>query len=369
MDNKSFYSLALQIAGEGRDTARPWADPPTRGAGRVGVFVAWATLAAEQAPPDHRDALARVVRDAAIVDAWQTAAAARGLSALHAAGIPTLVMKGAALSWTCYPEGHLRPRNDDDLLVPRDRFDAAVATLVAAGYRVETQVDAEAVSRQRHLSRALPWGTHHVDLHWWPLNPVAFDRLPDFAALAAEAVPLAALGAAARAPGPVHTLLLLCAHRVAHHTPTEDPQWLLDLHFAAARLAPADWDRFVAVARESRVARLCGVELTRARARLGTRVPTAALEALAAVRGEPSADHLIDRGPLYVQWLNLRHLSGLRARLALLRAHLFPSAAYMRARFGPTGAAALPWLYCRRTGRGLLRWLREYARRIAGEVR
>ncbi|MGE3277968.1 MAG: nucleotidyltransferase family protein [Vicinamibacterales bacterium] len=324
------------------------------------MFLAWAALREERLDPAPRRRLERIVREAAIVDAWQGAAVTQCIAVLAAAGIPVLVMKGAALSWTCYPEAHVRPRNDDDLLVPRERFDAAVGALCAAGYRVEPQIEAEPVSRQRHLSREWPAGVHHVDLHWWPSNPVAFDALPAFEALMAGSVPLPACGPAARAPGTVHMLLLLCAHRVAHHTPTEDPQWLLDLHFAAVRLGQGEWARFAAAARASRISQICGTELASARARLGTPVPADVLADLLAARGEPSADHLRDRGPLYVQWLNLRHLSGPGARLALISAHLLPPAAYMQARFGPAGPLRLSWLYLRRLCAGSARWVREY---------
>jgi len=40
------------------------------------------------------------------------------LAALAGAGLPVLLLKGAALAYTLYPEPHLRDRSDTDLLFP-----------------------------------------------------------------------------------------------------------------------------------------------------------------------------------------------------------------------------------------------------------
>ncbi|HXG89483.1 MAG TPA: nucleotidyltransferase family protein, partial [Vicinamibacterales bacterium] len=158
---------------------------------------------------DRDDLRAAVARDLVQLAALRTA-----VNALAAAGIPALVMKGAALSFTCYPH-HFRPRNDDDLLVAPADFDAASHTLARAGYRMTVQIDDVAVVGQRLFCRAVSGVTHHLDLHSRPLNPLAFADLPSFAALAARSIALPALGEHARAVGPVDALVLACAHRVA----------------------------------------------------------------------------------------------------------------------------------------------------------
>ncbi|MGE0039657.1 MAG: nucleotidyltransferase family protein [Vicinamibacterales bacterium] len=337
--------------------------------GGAGVLLAWSALAESPLSDGARRRLETIVRDAAVVDTWRSEACAAALDRLAGAGVPALVMKGASLSLTCYPAPHLRPRDDDDLLVPEDRFDAALDALRAAGYQVEPQQEAVLVTRQRHLTKRLPWGVHQVDLHRRPLNPVAFDGLPAFDRLAADAVALPALGPSARGLGRVHTVIFLCAHRVAHHTVTTDQQWLLDLDLAASRLTDAEWDALTPLAIESGVAAVCAFELGRAVSVLGTPVPPRVLEALARVRGEASAAHLRDLGPLYVEWLNLWHLPDTAARLAFVRAHALPPAAYMRARFGGSPATPLAWLYARRLVGGLARWVREFAWRRRREVR
>jgi hypothetical protein len=369
MAGKSFLSNSLAVFDATPSGASERSILALAEQGGAGVLLAWAALADWPLSDAGRRRLEAVVRDAAVVDTWRSAACAEALERIDAAGVPTLVMKGASLSLTCYPAPHLRPRDDDDLLVPEAQFETALDALRDAGYQVEPQQEDARVTRQRHLTRRLPWGVHQVDLHRRPLNPVAFDGLPAFERLAAEAVRLPALGRAARGLGRVHTVIFLCAHRVAHHTVTTDRQWLLDLHFAASALSDAQWGEVAPGAIEAGVAAICLFELRRAVEVLGTAVPPPVLSALGRVRGEASASHLRDLGPLYVEWLNLRHLPDTAARLAFVRAHVLPPAEYMRARFDGSPTAPLAWLYCRRLAGGLTRWAREFVWRRRRERR
>lgn len=317
-------------------------------------------LAETDAPPATRARLEQIVRDALAVDLIRTASLRCVLDRLAADGVPVLIMKGAALAHTCYPAPHLRPRNDDDLVVSQAAFASACTSLERQGYIAEPQASGDRVTGQRHFARTGGGGTtHHVDLHWRLVNPAAFDDLPGFDTLAAASVPLPGLGRHARGFGSVHALLLACAHRVAHHTPTEDPQWLLDMHLIARTLDDRGWAEFAMQAEQSRLAEVCASELRRTREAFGTPVPDGVLARLAAVTGEPTAEHLGAHDPLHVQWLNLRHAGGWRARLTLVRQHVFPPPAYMLARDRPRHPALLPWLYVRRAGVGLGRWIRE----------
>lgn len=56
------------------------------------------------------------------------------LDVLEAAGIPALILKGAALAHLVYPSPYLRPMRDVDLLVPADRADEAWRLLRASGF-------------------------------------------------------------------------------------------------------------------------------------------------------------------------------------------------------------------------------------------
>jgi transposase-like protein len=293
------------------------------------------------------------------------AVAARRLSAvltrLADAGIPALVFKGAALSALYYPQPWLRSRNDDDLLVEPEAFDQARHVIEQSGYVSQPQNPGPAESGQAHYTQQFDAGDdHHLDLHWRPCVPRAFAALPAWQALRATQVPLPTLGPGAFAPGAVEHLVLLCAHRVAHHAADDDPLWLLDLHLVAGTLDEAQWNRLTAVAQEAQVARVCGFELARAVAAFDTPVPACVLAALGAASGERTARHLEACTPLHRLGRDL--VDEPRRAGRTLMARLAPPVAYMRHRYG-VPAPLLPAAYLWRAVGGGGRWLVEALRR------
>ncbi len=79
----------------------------------------------------------------------RAAALAEMLSALEQDGIRALVLKGAALAHTVYPQPGLRPMRDLDLLVAPAGLSQARKTLLHLGYREE-------------LEASTPAGHHHI---------------------------------------------------------------------------------------------------------------------------------------------------------------------------------------------------------------
>lgn len=305
------------------------------------------------------------LREAAVLEAERAARLGRVCGELARHRLDALVFKGAAHSYTMYPESHLRSRNDDDLWVRRADFGTACAVLEQLGYTPPVEITSPAITRQRHFARRDGVLLHQIDLHWWPVNPSAFDRLPDFDTCFAVSVPLTALGPWVRVPAPVHALLLACAHRVAHHTPTEDAMWLCDLHFLASALTVEDWGAFERIARDARVAQVCGLELSRARTVLGTPVPPEIIGRLVNVRGELSARYMRPLGPLGDLWRELTAPSGVTARARLLAEHLLPPREYVAARYGYHGVALLPLFYAHRAVNGLVNWTAQLMARLA----
>ena len=72
------------------------------------------------------------------------------LAALHEAGIEMLVLKGAALAYTVYPEPGLRPMRDLDILVPAVQVEAAQAVLLEIGFQATGFIEELSVNH-RHL--------------------------------------------------------------------------------------------------------------------------------------------------------------------------------------------------------------------------
>lgn len=314
---------------------------------------------------DASDEVRRRLREAIAIEAERAQALHQLTTLLARAHIGSLILKGAALSYTAYPAPHLRPRNDDDLWVRETDFARACALVEEAGYHAEIEMTASDITRQRHFHLERRATAHRIDVHWWPVNPSAFDALPVFDACLLRSVPLPGVGPHARAAGPVDALLLACAHRVAHHTISEDAVWLCDLHFLVNGFTADDWIDFEARARASGVARICGLELERARETLGTPAPPGIVNRLTAVEGEASAQYLRPLGPLRDLWLELRARGGWGPRLRLLAHHVVPPREYVAARYGYRGAILLPFLYAHRAVNGLAHWTAHLMARLA----
>jgi hypothetical protein len=133
--------LPVWRAVQGAAVGEPW--PPADGAA-ADLFVAQAAregllpLLFEQPglPPAVQAALPRHAAQAALARA-RSGLLMRALGTLH--GLlreePFVVLKGADYATRLYPRPELRPMQDLDLLVPRQRLDAVCARLLEAGLR------------------------------------------------------------------------------------------------------------------------------------------------------------------------------------------------------------------------------------------
>ncbi|KAB2931876.1 MAG: nucleotidyltransferase family protein, partial [Candidatus Contendobacter sp.] len=89
-----------------------------------------------QYPETLREAMTRHAYQAVAVELMRAAELRDVLAALAQAGLPVLLLKGAALAYTLYPEPHLRDRCDTDLLLPsRDEAERAWRVLQTLGYQ------------------------------------------------------------------------------------------------------------------------------------------------------------------------------------------------------------------------------------------
>jgi hypothetical protein len=275
------------------------------------------------------------------------------------------LLKGAALAYTHYPAPHLRPRADTDLLVHRGDRDTVVAALEALGYERMVVVSGELIVHQMQFEQRIAGGVvHQIDLHWKLLNPVAFaDRLTVEELMAAR-VPVPAMGPDAWALHPVHLLLHLAMHRIAHHEPAPDLRWLYDIHLVASSLAGDDWQRLESLAESRELGEITARALTAAASVFGMGLPPAAARWArdAAVRPLPRAFQPFmtpDRRVVTVIAADVRAARSWRAAIRVLREHVLPPAAYMRARYGIARSWLLPYYYAHRAIAGAPRIFRR----------
>jgi hypothetical protein len=132
-----------------------------------------------EVPPAVMKSLRDVVRDTTKRNLQRQVELDRVLGAFGAEGIPAMVLKGAALLESVYPEVGLRPMNDLDILVPRAAIERAQALVQEIGYRaaggtVEPDVEQKLLHHHHHFPLAK--GGAFIELHHHVLQaaPPAF---------------------------------------------------------------------------------------------------------------------------------------------------------------------------------------------------
>jgi hypothetical protein len=202
------------------------------------------------------------------------------IAALEAAGIRTLVLKGAALGALHYGDRGARPMNDLDILVPRDAAPEAMRVLRANGFIPEVEPP-EAMLGIRHSENFEDEDGRSVDLHWYALAQPANDD--DFWA---AAVPVEVGGVPTLALCPADELLYACVHGLCLN-PVSPIRWVADalivIRSAEGRL---DWSRLVERGVARRLTVTLGAALEYLRNEFAAPVP---VETLAALRSAPSS--------------------------------------------------------------------------------
>jgi hypothetical protein len=296
------------------------------------------------------------------------------LDAFAAAGIRPLLMKGAALARSHYPESSCRPRCDTDLFFAAEQISAAKKLLDVLGYSFPNAVSGELVSSQQSAYRPLSSRLSCVlDMHWKINNLPLLGDAFDYGAAQSLAQPLPALGANAFALCPAHALLLACLHRAGHlretfvlHGKTVSQGdrliWLYDIHLLLSAMTEAETAEFIALARKRNMRAICRDAIERTRQCFATNVSGDLAAALSTdAETEPSARYLssISRSRLANTLFDMGLVSGFAGRLRLLREHLLPPAEYMLRKYRFKQRYLLPFLYLWRIlsgiGKGLKR--------------
>ena len=153
---------------------------------------------------------------------------------------------------------------------------------------------------------------------------------------------------------------MACLHRTAHHRSTDRLLWLYDVHLLATAMTSAEWDQALDAAIARGLAPVVAAALADAGALLGTTLPAGVLAHMSGHDAETDADVLAylrgDMSQLQAAASDWRRLAGVRQRARFLREHLFPSAAYIRHRYGVSSRLALPLLYTHRIVTGAKKW-------------
>ena len=284
------------------------------------------------------------------------------LAKLALAGVPVILLKGAALSRTVYGEAAVRPIRDLDLLVREDDAPAALRVLAALGYeptRVETRANAVATFKNEVLLFKSGPIRVPLELHWSLFDsPHHQQRLPiDW--FWRTAVPIRSGGISALVLGPEAQILHLCGHMVLHHG-AGNLLWLFDVAEVITTFgAEIDWQEVLAQAQACDLVLPVQRVLMRVSDELAAPIPPTVLERLQAVRASAAEVRVFalltseHRSVAQRFWAKLATLSTCRRRLTYAWGQLFPSPGYMRQRYRITHTLLVPLYYPYRWFRGL----------------
>lgn len=208
---------------------------------------------------------------------------ARALRSLRDAGVPVIVLKGAALAETIYPNIGHRPMGDADLLVRPQCMERARQTLEAAGYRFLPEPEERFKPFDTRFTGEMAFRRNEgalIELHWELTTSEWLRRLIilDIEALWRDAQPLELGGVRVLQLSPHDTLLHLClhlaTHNYAHPIGYRDIVQLLNYH------QPFLWSTFLARVRRFRLRTACYFALEAVASVLDAPVPQDVLDAL-----------------------------------------------------------------------------------------
>jgi hypothetical protein len=196
------------------------------------------------------------------------------LTTLAAARVNVLVLKGATLAHTLYPQPELRPYHDLDILCRHAEYPRLACALTAAGYAAEAKnepwVRLSPLASFPVQTYRPPSGTLDIEVHTDVLQLGLVERNHENFWSEAETLSLGSV--AMRSLAPIHQVLHLAAH--AHRHGYVRLLWLVDLDLFVRRWGVTlDWASAMALARDEGMGLVLRHALATTRAVLGTPLP------------------------------------------------------------------------------------------------
>lgn len=236
------------------------------------------------------------------------------IEGLAAEGIPTLVLKGAALGPTVYEDTGLRPIADADVLVPHGDAVRAIDWFVGRGWESEYLTSRDLLVRY-HLFHDHAWafdagGDTKIDVHWklshLGTDPALDDRFWQ------HSRGFRLVGLDARTLSPTHHLFHACVHGVPYCT-VPSMRWVADAAMILQHSQDSvDWPEFLRCTADFHVAVIVAHALRYLRSEIDAPIPD---HVLGRLEGQSVAswqraefDHLTRNPPsLHPVWLWHRH--------------------------------------------------------------
>lgn len=203
------------------------------------------------------------------------------LGKLRAAGVRTMLLKGAALLSGYYPDYGLRPMSDFDILVSVPQALEAVQVLLADGWTLgpgEIKLPTATTLSLMHSQEYRSEDGQRVDLHWH-VFPQCLDSDAE-EEFWRGARPTRFQDVETSLPDPADLLMHVCVHGTQAQLGMATMRWVADA-LTILNKAEIDWDRLLRHARERRLHLPLRDTLAYLARRMNAPIPPEVLERLA----------------------------------------------------------------------------------------
>ena len=273
------------------------------------------------------------------------------LAALRSVDVLVIVLKGAQLAATVYPDPALRSMADIDLLVRREDIARTAAVLLALGFRQTEPTDGdENYDVHFHLRPFLRHAGWTIEVHRGLDRPIS-DIGTDMSGIWQRAREAQVAGVPVLVLAPEDLLLHLCLHITLQHRFRVGLRHLIDLPMVVTHFNTAmSWDAFVARARHANAARYAYFALSVTQRLLGCDVPASVMDGLRptnvddgilAAMGEYACLQPVHQAPELV--CEIRQAAGAIARLGVVGRALFPAPRRLREMYAISPESR--WIY------------------------
>ena len=278
------------------------------------------------------------------------------LSALNAADIPVIVLKGAHLAEIVYDEPALRPFDDVDLLVFRQDFLACDKALLELGYGPSRRnwIEHGLIESHHHIPRYLNKNFFSIEIHWTITNQSRAATI-DPGRLWNRAQPARIAGVDVLVLSPEDLLLHLIVHTCINNLFVDGLRQLIDISETLELYKDdMDWEQVIQHSHEWGIGKCVYLTLYLTQDMLGTNVPDQVLESLKPEHVSPQVftsakEQIINHEPLSRNFARLwgSEEGYLKATTLLGRIFLSPGDMYRKYSVEP-GTAGFYRSYLRR---------------------
>jgi len=316
-------------------------------------------------PPDVRERL-RIAYLRSDVANWQAFRELNRLLVLFRnEQIPVVILKGAALATTLYPEIAQRRMDDIDLLVPQASAAKASSLLLQQGFATPQPLSRQFYQRYSNNQAFLRFGNRpaHLEVHWHLFkSPYYCQRIP-IAWFWNHTIEFDLNGQRACSFNPEAQFVHLCAHFALHHDTTR-MIWSYDLALFLSRYAARlNWQEIIDTVNAFGLVQALQNTLARVSETWGVSLPadlSRSIDALRPTWKQRIAYAMITSPRVEARLaLDTFGIPGVPRKFAFWLYHLFPSFEFMRERYGIRDARWIPFFYVWRILEGFFKFVRS----------